>query len=121
MTLRGTLCHTWLMEYDRALIGHVVAREIERRYGRLATFLRRVPDLPSRRTIERVMNADPLIEHRTLRRIEGGLGLPRDFLVVAVANHDVADIRAASIDPDLRRWVLTQIGEAPPLPRQDHG
>lgn len=59
-----------------------------------------------RSTIHRMSKGAQLSEE-SLDRIEGALGLPRDFLTY-VANHDLAAIGKTDAPPDLVTWLTTQ-------------
>lgn len=71
-------------EFDRALIGQFVAREIERR-GSWSAFA--AHSGLSRATLYRVRDGVPTITFRILRQLEAGLSLP-DGSLAAIGAHD---------------------------------
>jgi transcriptional regulator with XRE-family HTH domain len=68
----------------------------------------------ARSTIYRVLDGDPRVSVRTLRRVEAALGLPQRFLT-AVTLGDCDRIRQApGIRSDLRDLVLYELSESVP-------
>lgn len=92
---------------DRPLIGEVVRQEINRRFGTPSAFARQSTGV-SKRTIERVIRGDETIQFATLQHIEGLLDLPRDALVL-IGDHDLDELRAIGLEPDLLRWVSMRV------------
>lgn len=92
------------MERDRVLMGRIIEREMERNPA-LGTWtaLERASRV-ARSTLYRARDGDPRIESRTLRRIEGALGLPYDALNTA-SLHDFDAMLELGVSPELVAWV----------------
>lgn len=102
----ATLCRMtsqegWKLAYE------VVSSEVARRGLTLAVFSASVG--LHRTTLDRMRRGDELGD-ASLKAIEGGLTLPRDFLRY-IAQGDQGSIQdpATGADPDLVRWVLRKM------------
>lgn len=100
----ATLCRMaskegWKLAYE------VVSSEVARRGITLALFSTSVG--LHRTTLDRLRKGEEIGE-ASRKAIEGGLSLPRDFLL-DVAEHDEEALRESGADPDLVRWVLRKL------------
>lgn len=106
----ATLCRMaskegWKLAYE------VVSSEVARRGLSLAVFSTSVG--LHRTTLDRMRKGDELgVASR--KAIEGGLSLPRDFLLY-IAEGDAGSVQAAGdhpdVDPDLVRWISRKLSE----------
>lgn len=101
--------------FDRKLVGNVVRKEVNRRFGSVSAFV--VGAELSRKTVERVMTADPKVTFATFERIEGALDLPRDTLSL-VGAHDLDGLKEIGVEPDLVRWIASELRRERPKGRR---
>lgn len=101
------------MTPDRALIGRIIEREMERNPA-LGTWtaLERASQV-SRSTLYRARDGDPRIEQRTLKRVEGALGLPYDTLATAGA-HDFDGLLEIGVSGELVSWIRKECAKSDP-------
>jgi hypothetical protein len=105
------LAHTGTMteqQVDRQLIGDVVRREINRRYGNISRFVR-ARDVP-KRNLDRVLAGEEGVMAAYLEHLEGALGMPRDGLL-AIGMHEWDGAVEIGMDQDLIRWARRQSGD----------
>lgn len=95
---------------DRKLIGQLLSRMIDRNWPSWATVERESG--VSRATLYRIKDADPRILPKTLRRIEGTLGLPYDTFVM-VGEHDWDGLAEVGLDAELIAWLQRTAAPAP--------
>lgn len=97
---------------DRALVGLLAERlltstityvDFEKRSG------------VSRSTIYRVIDGDPRVTTKTLRKIETSLGLPFDTLQ-AVTVHDWPTLRRIGVEEGLVQWLEEKASQGTPTP-----
>ena len=89
---------------DRALIGHLVKKEVESRMS-----WQRFAEISgvSRATLYRVQNADPRVTEQTLRKIERGLDLPYESLS-SVGAHDFDVLIGQGMERGLVQWLQSR-------------
>ena len=101
--------------FDRALVGNIVRKEVNRRFGSVSAFVMGAE--LSRKTVERVMAGDAKVTFSTLERIEGALDLPRDTLNL-IGVHDVEGLKEIGVEPDLVRWIASELRREQPKGRR---
>ena len=90
--------------YDRALVGKVVKREIERTTT-WAAFSKKA-DI-SRSTLYRVRDGEENVSFGTLARIENHLGLPYGSLSV-IADRNFDRLAALGLSEEMITWIMDQ-------------
>lgn len=103
---------------DRALVGQLVRRQIDRDYGgNVEEFRLHTGGLAgrpvSRDVIYRIFNGDEDVTIKTWRRIENGLRLPFDSLSL-VAVHDFDQLEDEGVSPEIVGWLRKQAERGSP-------
>ena len=92
---------------DRSLVVAAVEQAVDRSWMTRAQVARAAG--VSRATLYRVMAGDPVVEQRTLRRLEAALSLPYDTLTY-VSVHDWQTLGELDLPSGLGAWLERQGG-----------
>lgn len=95
---------------DRALVGRVVSQIIVRGYETKTSFSHETGfAYPTLNRITNNLSPYPSNLTLTLTKLEAALKLPFGVLDY-IATHNVDAIRAIDMEPDLKRWILEEVG-----------